>query len=154
MKIILSRLAEAFPFLHSRSATEQDFHEYCRLHKVKVVFDSDVSTGIYVRFMGTDTIFLSPKLSGWMLRYVMFHELAHAIFHAPTQSNMQVDFFGVKTRNHRMRKNHLEAEAVAAVLLLPTLELHERLTDPEFVNSDELQELVAYRLKIYKKHRE
>jgi Zn-dependent peptidase ImmA (M78 family) len=69
---------------------------------------------MYVLFSGKHHIFLNSRLKGWKLRHVMFHELAHYLFHAPSQSNMAVEFFSV----HAKEKNHREAEAAAAWLLV------------------------------------
>ena len=68
-------------------------------------------------------IFLNHKLNGWMLRYVMYHEIAHYLFHFPSQSRFgSVEFFST----HAKKKNHSEAEATAALLLLPVLRIPER----------------------------
>ncbi len=76
----------------------------------------------------------------------MFHELAHHLFHFPSQSNAGVEFFSV----HSKKKNHFEAESVAALLLLPTLELHLALQNMEFAK-DELAELIGHRLDLWNK---
>ncbi len=145
MLSLLPRLKAAFPFVGERSATEEDFYRYCADHQITVVMDLDVSIGVYVACLGENVIFLNPKLRSWFLKYVMFHELAHFIFHAPTQSNVGVEFF----RPHSKRKNHFEAEAVAALLLLPKTELNSILQSEEFENPD-LAELVSLRFEIYR----
>lgn len=117
MHQILSRLEKEFPFLGRRAASETDFFECCDRAGIEVVFTPEISSGIYVRFQGRNFIFLGTGLSGWQLLYVMFHELAHAIFHAPSQ-------FGVECFDGFLqRKNHEEAESAAALLLFPLHEL-------------------------------
>ncbi|MEO7672979.1 MAG: ImmA/IrrE family metallo-endopeptidase [Pyrinomonadaceae bacterium] len=149
MHNLLPKLKRAFPFLGERSASEDDFFQFCADHKITVVFESDISIGVYVLCGGESFIFLNNKLRGWYLRYVMYHELAHYLFHSPSQSNARVEFFHL----HSKRKNHFEAEAAAALLLLPTLELHTALQDPEVYISDELQGLIKFRLDLWGRYK-
>ena len=144
MKHLLTKLKLAFPFLHKRSANEEDYYTFCRQHRIETVFTDLTSDGIWVLFEGKNFIFLNEKLSGWLLRYVMFHEIAHFLFHYPSQSNYGAEFFSV----HGKRKNHHEAETVAALLLLPPPELHLALTDKEVVYSEEIKNLIAFRLTL------
>jgi Zn-dependent peptidase ImmA (M78 family) len=141
---LLSTLKNAFPFLHKRSATEDDFFEFCAFAGIDVVFTPLISIGVLVKYAEKDYIFLNDKLHGWFLRYVMFHELAHYLFHFPSQSNYAVEFFTI----HSKKKNHLEAEQVAALLLLPMDELVEALKDPEFNPDDRMEELIQVRMDI------
>ena len=144
MKHLLTKLKLAFPFLHSRSATEEDFYSFCEQHNIETVFTNLTSDGIWVLFEGRNYIFLNEKLSGWLLRYVMFHELGHYLFHYPSQSNFGAEFFSV----HGKRKNHHEAETVAALLLLPPPELHLALADKEVTYSEEIKNLIGFRLTL------
>jgi len=146
---ILTHLKKVFPFLHKRSATEDDFFEFCAYCDIDVVFTPLVSIGVLVKYDGKDYIFLNDKLHGWFLRYVMFHELAHYLFHFPSQANYGVEFFTI----HSRKKNHLEAEQVAALLLLPMDELVEALKDPEFEPDDRMDELIKVRMDIASRYR-
>jgi Zn-dependent peptidase ImmA (M78 family) len=156
MKQILSRLEKAFPFLHERSATEEDFYAFCAEKRVEVVHTPDISHGVYVMFAGRHFIFLNSKLRGLMLLYVMYHELAHYLFHAPSRSDYAVEFFDPHVESFRSRtrrKIHCEAEAVAAWLLIPTMELHTVLQSHDTYLSDELQVLIATRLDLWSRYR-
>lgn len=146
---LLSRLKNAFPFLHKRSATEEDFFEFCAYTGIDVVFTSLISIGVLVKFDGKDYIFLNDKLHGWFLRYVMFHELAHYLFHFPSQVKYGAEFFTI----HSKKRNHLEAEQIAALLLLPMDELTEALKDPEFDPDDRMEELIKVRMDIAGRYR-
>lgn len=148
MQNILPKLIDAFPFIHKRSATEADFHEYCDKHNIHVIFDHDISTGVYFLYLDESFIFINDKLRGAMLLYVMFHELAHHLFHVPSQSGFGVEFFSV----HSKKKIHFEAEAVAALLLLPTVEIHVALQNIEYAQP-ELAALVGFRLDLWGKYR-
>jgi Zn-dependent peptidase ImmA (M78 family) len=146
---ILTHLKKAFPFVGSRAATEDDFFEYCAFSTIDVVFTPFLSIGMYVKYNGSDFIFLNDKLHGWLLRYVMFHELAHYMFHMPSQAKYGAEFFSL----HSKEKNHIEAEIVAALLLLPMSELHEILQLPEIAQDDHMKELIVVRLEIANKYR-
>lgn len=145
---LLSRLESAFPFLHRRPATENDFFEYAA-GNIEAVFSNLVSTGVYVLYDGKHYIFLNNKLRGWFLRYVMFHELGHHLFHVPSQSSYGVEFVSV----HSKQKNHLEAEAVAALLLLPLVELENVIDSGAYNAFPEFAELVKVRLAIFDNYR-
>ena len=99
-----------------------------------------MSIGVYVTCRSELFIFLSPKMKGWYLRYVMFHELADDIFHAPSQSNAGVEFFHL----HSKEKNHFEAEVVAALALLPPKEMNSLIQNREF-ERPELANLIKFR---------
>lgn len=116
---ILPRLESEFAWLHRRPPTESELMEFCERHGVPVVFREDVPTGVYVKAEDRHFIFLQSGLAGWMLRYVLSHEIAHFLFHSPSQSSFAIEFFSKAMR----RKNHLEAEQVAALMLLPPGEL-------------------------------
>jgi Zn-dependent peptidase ImmA (M78 family) len=146
---ILTQLKKAFPFFGHRSATEDDFFEYCAFSRIDVVFTPLVAIGMYVKFQGSDFIFMNDKLHGWFLRYVMFHELAHYMFHMPSQAKYGAEFFSV----HSKKRNHLEAEQVAALLLLPMDELHEIMQLPEIAHDERMKVLIGVRLDIASKYR-
>src|SRR5688572_9200127 len=146
MLSLLPRLKAALPFIGKRSATEEDFYRHCAAHEITVVMDMDMSIGVYVTCRNEPFIFLNPKMKGWYLRYVMFHELAHHIFHAPSQSNAGVEFFHL----HSKQKNHFEAEVVAAMALLPRKEINSLLQNREF-ERPELANLITFRLELYRR---
>jgi Zn-dependent peptidase ImmA (M78 family) len=149
MKHILTKLKDCFPFLHQRAATEDDFHEFCERHGICVVFTNLISEGVYVIFESKHFIFLNNQLRGRMLRYVMFHELAHYLFHWPSQTRMGAEFFKLGCTE----KNHSEAEASAALLLFPAREWESLLQDAEITDSEELKTLIGVRLDIAEKYR-
>ena len=149
MNQILTKLRQHFPFLHKRAATEDDFFDFCERNEIEVVTTNLISKGVYVIFQGKHFIFLNNELKGRMLLYVMFHELAHYLFHFPSQSRYGVEFFSV----HSKEKNHTEAEYAAALLLYPSRDLHEVFCDTEFSATPELQYLMGLRLEIASRYR-
>jgi Zn-dependent peptidase ImmA (M78 family) len=144
MNTIFTRLKQAFPFVTSRAATEDDFFQFCAKRGVEVIFSPDVRQGIYVVFRGRHFIFLSTALRGWMLLYVMFHELGHYLFHVPRRTRNAAFAF------NDCGRNHLEAEATAALLLLPVRDLDEVLRDGSYADDDRLRALIATRLELIK----
>lgn len=120
---LLPRLEREFPWLHKRSVREKDCHEFCERLGVEVVYQHGVPSGAYVMTGDDHFIFLDPALSGWMLLYVFCHEIGHYLFHVPTQSNKKpklvLEFFNAD----RKRKNDIEAEQVAALMLFPMHEI-------------------------------
>lgn len=147
---LLPEIKKAFPFFNSRPATERDLLEFCERRKIKVVFTPEFKDGgVYVLFEGDHFIFLNKRLRGWMLCYVLAHELAHYLLHFPSQTNFGVEFFTL----HDKEKNHREAEAVAALLLLPMRDLETVLIERQFVENEALAELVATRLTIASRYK-
>jgi Zn-dependent peptidase ImmA (M78 family) len=129
---LLPRLEREFPWLHERSVSVEDCHDFCERLGVHVVYQHGVPFGVYALSEGEHFIFLHPALSGWMLLYVFCHEIGHYLFHAPTQSNVRtasdsdrihrklvLEFFNTE----RKRRNDIEAEQVAALMLLPMHEI-------------------------------
>lgn len=144
---ILPKLEAEFPWLHTRTGTEEDFHEYTRRKNVEVLFRPDFPKGAWISTGDHHLILLNSALRGWELRYAMFHELGHYLFHVPTQSlSSQVEWCDPHVR----KKQHLEAEQVAAVILLPISELenvHAIGADKEYI---ELADLIPVREELYK----
>ena len=111
---ILPRLYSAFPWFCSRPATEDDFQEFCQREGVDVVFAPQIKAGICVWYEDRSFIFLNADLSGPLLRYVMFHEIGHYLFHGPSTRFINLATGNVSHRPEKEKK-HLEAEIVAAL---------------------------------------
>ena len=141
---LLPKLREAFPFVGERSVTEDDLFWFCFRSGVEVVFRDDIPKGVYALSQGEHFIFLNTKLIGWSLRYVFSHEVAHYLFHAPSNSNFHLEFFAKESK----RRKHIEAEQVSALLLLPVPEIEEVLITGAYNASPELAELLGVRLSI------
>lgn len=149
MNTLHARLMKAFPFVGSRAATEDDLFEFAARRNIELVFSPEVSAGIYVMFGGEHFVFLNSRLAGLRLLHVAFHEIGHYLLHVPTRERYAAEFFAA----HAKAKHHCEAEAVAALLLLPPCELHLALQSPEVYASDELRELIGLRLDLWQRHK-
>ena len=143
------KLKKVFPFLHKRAITEADLHAYCDDRNVKVIFDPDISSGVWVVAQGKQHIWLNNKLRGWRRLYVFTHEVAHSIFHAASHVNTGVEFFDLHTKN----KNHFEAEVTCALLLLPIPDLKKALIDGLDENNPEIAKLMELRFDLHKKYK-
>lgn len=144
MYTILQRLKVEFPFVLSRAAVEADFYDYCERHGVHVTHTTAVNYGAYVHDpqTRTDHIFLNPSLYGFRQLHVMFHELGHQMFHVPSR-RLRIDTYNKR----HCRRNHSEAEAVAAYLLLTERELYTLLSGPA-IRDERLGDLIGLRLQL------
>ena len=147
MKQIYKRLRKAFPFLGTRAATEEDILTFLADHRVQVVRTPFIKNAAYVVYDGVDFIFINDKLRGVRMMYRLCHELGHFLFHAPTQSRYGVEFFDI----HWKKRNECEAEAVAALLLLPLKDVKEVQFSGIFKYDIELSNLIATRLAVAKR---
>lgn len=149
MTTLFSRLKKAFPFVGERPATEADLFAFCAARGVEVVFAAEIRRGLYVRREGSDYIFLNASLLGWSLLYVLAHEIGHLLYHVPTRTrNASFAFDG-----DRCRRNHVEAETAAALLLLPVAELERSLLAGEYKTDERLAALIGVRIDYHSKYR-
>ena len=111
--VIWPRLRTEFPWINERAATDEDFHAFCDREGVEVVFAPEILKGIYVRTSwGSHHIFLNSEMEEATRHYVMFHEVAHYLFHEPG--------YCITTRSktcseREIARKHLEAEIVTAL---------------------------------------
>lgn len=156
MNTLFSRLRQAFPFVTERCGTDDDFYSYCDDNRIEVVHNSQINHGIYVVRGGEHFIFLNSRLTGWMQRYVMFHELGHYLFHVPSLqkpvARSQEPEVGSAIYGFTSGRNHAEAEATAAYMLLTVPELENALLDGEFRRNERLAGLIATRLELYREY--
>lgn len=148
MNTILSRLTEIFPWVTRRSATEADFYDHCDAAGIRVHWTLTQRNGVYVYLPldGSDHIFLNPTLYGFRLLHVMFHELGHAIFHVPSQSS---DLQGFD--RDLCRRNHAEAEAVAAYLLITPADLELSIAERRHALPGRTGQLISLRYRLWQR---
>lgn len=146
MNTILCRLKEAFPWVGKRAATETDFYNYCDARGVRVNHSLAVRDGLYIYFPydGSEHIFLNSRLYGFSLLYVMFHELGHQMFHVPSRT------VGVEHFDRSLcRRNHAEAEAVAALMLFTPEQLEQAVTEGRHLATNRVGSLVRLRYRLW-----
>jgi Zn-dependent peptidase ImmA (M78 family) len=99
---------------NERPLTEDDFHRLCRRFRIAVQEMPLRVSGFYYRLMGRDFIALDSRLTGNERLMVMFHELAHFLFHTP-ESGETANFH----RIGRETRQEIEADAFAICALMP-----------------------------------
>lgn len=99
---------------NERPLTEEDFNRLCKRRKVTVQEMPLRVSGFYYCVMGRHFIAIDSKLTRAKKLFVMFHEFAHYLLHAPDGS-ATANYHGV---GHRTRKE-IEADAFALCALMP-----------------------------------
>lgn len=128
---------------NERTLTEVDFHSLCRRHKVTVQEMPLRVSGFYYCLLGQHYIAINSRLRQPKKLFVMFHEFAHFLIHAPdTGATANFHGIGKKTRKE------MEADAFAVCALIPR-PMVERLTVQELIEVEGLPEdLVKQRVEL------
>lgn len=132
---------------NDRPLTEADFHRLCRRFKITIEELPLRVSGFYYCVSGRHFIAIDSKLPTRQKLFVMFHELAHYLMHAPDQ-NATASYHGVGRQTRKER----EADAFALIALIPKIWLETRSPDEmirdEGVTPDEL----ASRYALFESH--
>jgi Zn-dependent peptidase ImmA (M78 family) len=99
---------------NERPLTEEDFHRLCKRHKVTVQEMPLRVSGFYYCVMGRHFIAIDSKLTRAKKLFVMFHEFAHYLLHAPDGA-ATANYHGVGRRDRK----EIEADAFALCALMP-----------------------------------
>ena len=99
---------------NKRPLTEADFHRLCRKHKVTVTEMPLKVSGFYYCAMGRHFIAIDSRLSPQKKLFVMFHEFAHFLLHAPSGS-ATANYHGIGKRT----RIETEADSFALCALMP-----------------------------------
>jgi Zn-dependent peptidase ImmA (M78 family) len=132
---------------NERRLNEADFHRLCRRFKITVEELPLRVSGFYYCMLGRHFIAIDSKLPPRKKLFVMFHELAHYLMHAPNH-NETASYHGVGRPTRKER----EADMFALVALFPKhlLEQHspDELIRDEGITPDEL----AARYALFETH--
>ena len=99
---------------NERPLTEDDFHRLCKRHKITVLEMPLRVSGFYYCVMGRHFIAIDSKLPPAKKLFVMFHEFAHYLLHAPSGA-ATANYHGIGRRN----RTEIEADAFALCALMP-----------------------------------
>ncbi len=132
---------------NERPLTEADFYRLCRRFKIGVTEMPLRVGGFYYRMMGRDFIAIDSKLAGQQKLVVLFHELAHFLFHVPT-SGVTANFHGVGKRD---RKEN-EADLFALCAIIPKSWIETRTTEDLIDDEGFTHEMLAARIEIFERH--
>jgi len=123
---------------------EDDFHRLCKRHKITVLEMPLRVSGFYYSLLGRHYIAINSKLPPPNKLFVMFHEFAHYLIHAPDHG-ATANFHGIGRRTRK----EFEADVFAACAIIPR-PLVESRTAQELIELEGLPEdLVRQRLEFY-----
>ncbi len=133
---------------NERSLTEEDFHHLCRRQKIIVQEMPLRVSGFYYCVLGKHYIAIDSKLKRHKKLFVMFHEFAHYLMHAPN-TNETANFHGIG------KKTRMEAEADAFALcaLIPKTWIENRTTQELIEDEGFLPKIVGERREIYEMYK-
>lgn len=132
---------------NQRALDDTDFHKLCQKENIQVVEKVMEVPGIYAVIGGQAFIFINSQLPRLRKLHVMFHELAHYYLHAPP-----VAFFHVDGATQRQSKEDAEADALAAIALIPLRDFHQMRLFEDYPMDMFAAELVCARWAIYHHH--
>ena len=125
---------------------ESDFYRLCKRHKVVVIEMPLRVSGFYYSLLGRHYIAINSRLKQPKKLFVMFHEFAHYLMHAPDKG-VTASFHGIGKKTRK----EFEADAFAACAIIPR-PLIEGRSVQELVEVDGLPEdLVRQRLDVFRR---
>lgn len=136
MQFLLDKITNLDIGWNERVLCEDDAFELARRLGVSVQVKSMSTDGFYFRLLNREFITVNRDLPKERRLKVLFHELAHLLFHAP-ESGPWFGFHGVGKRNRQEKE--ADIFALCALLPLPILqsrssrELIEEGHDPKIV---------------------
>jgi Zn-dependent peptidase ImmA (M78 family) len=132
---------------NKRPLTEDVFHRLCRKHRIAVQEMPLRVGGFYYCVLGRHYIAIDSRLPPHKKLFVMFHEFAHYLMHAP-DTNTTANFHGVG----RKTRKETEADAFALCALIPKPWIETR-TAQELIEDEGLPvEIVRQRQAVYELH--
>lgn len=129
---------------NNKQLTEADFYRLCRRFRIDVQELPLRTNGFYYCLKGRHFIAIDSRLTGHKKLFVMFHELAHFLMHAP-DSGVTANFHGVGKRTRK----EAEADAFALCALLPKSLISRRTTQEICDDEGVSHEMIANRLSVY-----
>lgn len=128
---------------NQRVLTEADFYRICRREKIKTIEMPLLVPGFYMACKGKSFIVTDNRLRGVRWLHVAFHELAHHFLHTPANA-ASASFFQI----NEAPKVLFEAEAFAAIALIPEPLVRSMLSGEIEELHDYPREMLEFRLKI------
>lgn len=133
----------AFPHWNKRPVTEREVRHYCARRGVRIV-EGDVGVpGLYTVYGGVPFIVIHPALApAWRL-WVLLHELAHHLLHAPGTQLFD--------RYFETKADH-EANFIAAIGMLTLPEIQTK-TFNELLEEGYPHELLLLRREYFERYK-
>jgi Zn-dependent peptidase ImmA (M78 family) len=142
MLFFLDQISELRCGWNKKPLSEETFHRLCKRRRITVVEMPLRTNGFYYCVKGRHYIAIDAKLKRFDKLFVMFHEFAHYLMHAP-DTGTTANFHGVGKRTRKER----EADAFALCALIPRKWIEERA-------AEELHDEEGIPLAILKERRE
>lgn len=146
MKLLIDTISRLRIDWNKRPLNEADFHRLCRKHKIIVEEIPLRVSGFYYSVLGKHCIAIDSKLPRQQKLFVMFHEFAHFLLHAP-EGTATANYHGIGKRT----RIEVEADAFALCAILPRPVL-ESLNLAEFVEDEGLDDsMLRERFQIFER---
>lgn len=146
MRFLLNKIAKLDIGWNDRTLGERDAFRLAEQLGVEVQVEPMTVDGFYFRVMDREFIRVNRNLPRAVRLKVLFHELAHLLFHAPT-SGPAVGFHRVGKRS----RQEIEADTFATCALLPLAVFRARTMD-ELIDEGFDPALIAERAEIWQRY--
>jgi len=132
---------------NKQALTEEDFYRLCRRRKITVKEMPLRTSGFYYCVLGKHYIAVDSTLERYEKLFVMFHEFAHYLMHAP-DAGVTANFHGVGQKTRK----ETEADAFALCALIPKCWIETRTVHDIAENEGVPEQMLLYRLALYEMH--
>ncbi len=150
MNLAFMKITRQVRIWNKRPLNTQDFYRICRRERVRVHELPLRVAGFYMVIKGKPHIYLNNRLRGLAWLQAAFHELGHHLLHAPVPGSSTAAYFYQLTPNTKEEK---QAEAFAAVALIPELLLRKNSTWELQEEYGYPSELLWLRREIYERYK-
>lgn len=148
MKFLIEKISRLRCNWNKKSLTEEDFYRLCGRLGITVVEMPLTTNGFYYCVKRKHYIAIDSRLKKHKKLFVMFHEFAHYLMHAP-DTNTTANFHGVGKRTRK----ELEADAIALCALIPKPWIETRTTQELHDEEGFPPEMLIARKEIYELHK-
>lgn len=146
MRLLIDKISHLQIDWNKKPLSESDFYRLCKRHKVTVDEMPLTVGGFYYSLLGRHFIAIDSKLPPQKKLFVMFHEFAHFLLHAP-EGTATANYHGIGRRTRK----ELEADAFALCAIIPRVWI-ESPRFAEFVDEHGIaEEVVRDRLTIFER---
>lgn len=114
MQFFIEKISKLRIKWNKKPLTEEDFYRLCKRYRIGVEEMPLKVSGFYYCVKGRHFIAIDSRLKPHKKLFVMFHEFAHYLMHAPDRS-ATANFHGVGVRTRK----EIEADAFALCSLIP-----------------------------------
>lgn len=146
MRLLIETISRHRIDWNRRPLTESDFYRLCKKHKIAVEEIPLRVSGFYYSVLGKHCIAIDSKLPPQKKLFVMFHEFAHFLLHAP-ESGATANYHGVGKRTRK----EIEADAFALCALIPRCRIETSTISELIEDQGHDESLMRERLVIFER---